>query len=128
MTRKPPAPIKKRLERATSDYKAAKDAADDMAARKSRSGTKWTEEEYRARGIELLHLRLKPEHHEPLDELCALWGCKRGEAAKRAIDEAHARHVAPFRRRGEALRPDEQSGTVPLELNKRTGTKESDPK
>lgn len=77
-----------------------------MAAKK-RSGKPWTEEQYKAAGIQLLHIRLKPENHEPLDELCALWGTTRGEAAKRAIDEAHARHVAPYAaRRGVEMVPD----------------------
>ena len=73
---------------------------------RKRSGKPWTEEQYRLAGVQLLHLRLKPEHHEPLDELCALWGVSRGEAAKRAIDEAHARHVAPYARRGVELPAD----------------------
>lgn len=130
--RKGSAPITERLTRAISDYDAAKEAADDMAARKSRSGTKWTEEEYRARGIQLLHLRLKPENHEPLDELCKQWGCTRGEATKRAIDEAHARHVAPYARRGEELAPEQsalltrQSETRGPPLNKRTRGQKSD--
>jgi hypothetical protein len=83
MTRKPPAPIWKRLARATSDY-------DDLAARR-KSGKPWTEERYREEGIQLLHVRLRPEHHGPLDELAAEWGLSRGEAVKRAILEAHAR-------------------------------------
>ena len=101
------------LARATSDY---------VAAKKARSGTKWTEQDYRDRGIELLHLRLKPEHHEPLDELAALWGVSRGEAAKRSIEEAHARHVAPYAaRRGAEQPPDESTEqTIAPEARKPT--------
>lgn len=78
--------IQRRLARVESDY---------MAARK-RSGKPWTEEQYREAGIQLVHVRLKPEDHGPLDELAALWGVSRGAAVKRAIAEAHARLVAPY--------------------------------
>jgi ribbon-helix-helix CopG family protein len=77
-----------RLDRAESDYLAAK----------KRSGKPWTEERYREAGIQLLHIRLRRETHEPLDELAEQWGLSRGEAVKRAIAEAHARHVAPYGR------------------------------
>jgi hypothetical protein len=97
--------ILSRLDRAQSDY-------DHMAAKK-RSGKPWTEEQYKAAGIQLLHIRLKPENHEPLDELAAQWGLTRGEAVKRAIDEAHARHVAPYVRRGELEQPDDESHVRP---------------
>lgn len=101
---KPPAPILTRLERATSDY--------DVAAK--RSNKPWSEEQYKAAGVQLLHLRLRPEHHGPLDELCAQWGLTRGEAVKRAIDEAHARHVAPYAaRRGAEQAPDESTVRTP---------------
>jgi hypothetical protein len=63
-------------------------------AAKRKSGKPWTEERYREEGIQLLHVRLRPEHHEALDELCQEWNLTRGEAAKRAILEAHARNVA----------------------------------
>ncbi len=107
-----------------SDYAFA-----DMV-RKSRSGTKWTEADYKAAGIQLLHLRLKPENHEPLDELAKAWGVTRGEAVKRAIDEAHGRHVAPYA----ADQTPEASGVATIEpvahpgqqLNTGSGTTDTD--
>lgn len=114
---KAPAHILVRLDRILSDY--------HMAAKK-RSGKPWTEAQYREAGIQLLHIRLKPEHHEPLDELCALWGVSRGEAVKRAIDEAHAKHVAPYGRQGVELPADVSAVVTREPLNTRSGGSKTD--
>lgn len=99
---------------------------DDMAARK-RSGKPWTEEQYREAGIQLLHLRMRPDVHEPLDELAEQWGLSRGEAAKRAIAEAHARHVAPYAaRRPVEQAPDESTVVTKEPLAKRPGGRKAD--
>lgn len=101
-----------------------------MAA-KRKGGKPWTEEQYKEAGIELIHLRLKPEHHEPLDELVKTWGLEgsraaRGEAIKRAIAEAHAKHVAPYTRRGAEQPPDESTVLTKEPLNARAGAHKSD--
>ncbi len=88
---------------------------EDVASKK-RSGKPWTEEQYREAGIQLLHLRMRPDVHEPLDELAEQWGLTRGEAAKRAIAEAHARHVAPYA----ARRPVEQEPEASAVQTERT--------
>jgi hypothetical protein len=103
-----------------------------MAA-KRKGGKPWTEEQYREAGIELIHLRLKREDHVPLDELVKAWGLEgsrapRGEAIKRAIAEAHAKHVArPMRLNQLVEQPPDESGTLTKPpLNNRTGGQKSD--
>lgn len=121
MTKPRRAHIAEQLARVESDYEQA-----DMAA-KRKGGKPWTEEQYKAAGIELLHLRMRSDVHEPLDELCQTWGLKRGEAVKRAIAEAHARHVAPYAaRRGAEQEPDESTILTREPLNNRAGARKSD--
>jgi hypothetical protein len=97
--------ILRRLDRSESDY-------DEMARRRSGpSGKPWTEEQYAAAGIELLHFRMRPEVHGPLDELAERWGftgrTARADAIRRALAEAHAREFVPRRSVTTEQPPDE---------------------
>ncbi len=47
---------------------------------------------------ELVKYRATSEELERLDQLAGAWGVKRSEAARRAVDEAHARATGTARR------------------------------